>query len=157
MNKKFGILGKMGILGKLWNIGRNLEYCCKSTIFQTKPQYSKKSLNIPQYSNYSELGSLTGILGLAVVGELFPTFQRQPATPGQVPGASREAPDHWTGCPMLPLPKCFYFQANTQRAGLAMTGKMTSSGLALALAKTGIFRHFLSMPMIFVIRGCHEQ
>jgi len=84
-------------------------------------------------------------------------FQREPATQPAGLGASQEAPDHWTSSPMLPLPKCFYFQANPQRAKLAMSRKMTSSGLALGLAKTGIFRHFLSMPMIFVIRGCHEQ
>jgi len=84
-------------------------------------------------------------------------FQRQPVAPSQVLAARFKTLERWTVCPMLPPSKCFYFQANPQRAKMAMTGKMTSSGLALALAKTGIFRHFLSAPMIFVIRGCHEQ
>jgi len=130
MSKNFGIFGKIGIFGKMWNIGKNLEYCCKSTIFQTKPQYSKKNLNIPQYSNYSKLGSLIGILHLDIVGGVFPCLQREPTTQPAGLGASQEAPDHWTRRPMLPLPKCLYFQANPQRVKMAMTGFLPCSILA---------------------------
>jgi hypothetical protein len=57
-------------------------------------------------------------------------FQREPATPGQVPGASREAPDRWTTYAVRYLPKCLYFQANPQRTKMAMTGFLPCSILA---------------------------
>jgi hypothetical protein len=57
-------------------------------------------------------------------------FQREPATqPGGL-GASREAPNHWTKRPMLPLPKCLISQCFSQRARLAMTGFLPCSILA---------------------------
>jgi hypothetical protein len=54
----------------------------------------------------------------------------KPATqPGGL-GASRETPDHWTADAVRYLPKCLYFQANPQRARLAMTGFLPCSILA---------------------------
>jgi hypothetical protein len=84
-------------------------------------------------------------------------LKREPATPGQVPGVSQEAPDHWTARPTLPLPKCFISQCFSQRTGLPMTEKMTSSGLAFGLTNFVNFYHFLSAPMRFIMEGCHEQ
>jgi hypothetical protein len=56
--------------------------------------------------------------------------EREPATqPGGL-GASRETPDHWTADAVRYLPKCLYYQANPQRARLAMTGFLPCSILA---------------------------
>jgi len=88
---------------------------------------------------------------------LFSEFQRQPAAPGQAPGAGPRALERWTISPMLPLPKCLISQCFSQRAKMLMTEKMTCSGLALALINFVNFYQFLSLSMFFAMEGCYEQ
>jgi hypothetical protein len=63
-------------------------------------------------------------------GNAMLNFQRQPAGVNPASSVGFKDPERWTTYPMLPLPKCLYFQANPQRVKMAMTGFLPCSILA---------------------------